>query len=277
MSIPRKHHFLPRWYLARWEDDGALCEFRRHGPSKELKGLRRSASATGYRVGLYDLPGAPEEDAVSIETEFLQVIDDRGARAVRMVEESRFAGPADKTGLVQFVLSMIHRSPERIEYLHNRLESDLEDNALFEGEGPDIYRRGALEVFSELVQSGSMIGRMMKYSAFVITLGKGGRGLLTSDSPILMSHALAEQDSFVMLPLSPNRILVLADNRGIPEYLYRQHPKKLSGAINDAVVVQAKEVVISSNDQQRRFIENRLGLNTAPLDPVSGLVRWKLS
>jgi hypothetical protein len=276
MPIPQKHHFLPRWYLARWETDGLLREFRRHGPAGELKGLHRSAAATGYRVGLYTVPGEPEESATAIETDFLQIIDDRGARAVRMAEESRIAGPADKGGLVQFVLSMVHRSPERIEYLHGRLEGDLSAHPLFEGEGPEIYRRGALGVFSELVQSDRMIDRMMRYSAFVMTLGNGARKLLTSDSPIMMSHGLFEPDSFIIMPLSPERLLILADDDGIPKHLATQPPKRLSGAINDGVTVQAKEIVIASDERQRRFIDNRLGRNTAPLDPVSGLVRWQI-
>jgi hypothetical protein len=277
MPIPLKHHFLPRWYLARWENDGSLREFRRHGPKGELKGLRRSAAATGYRVGLYTMPGEPLENAASIETDFLQIIDDRGARAVRMAEEELIiAGPADKVGLMQFVISMIHRSPERIDYLHGRLESDLSKLPLFEGEGPDTYRRGALGVFSELVQSSRMIDRLMHYSTFVMKLGDGAHKLLTSDSPIMMSHGLFEPDSFIVMPLSPDRILILSDDRKIPEYLARQRPKQLSGAINDAVTAQAKEIVIATDERQRRFIENRLGRNTAPLDPISGLVRWQI-
>ena len=251
MSHPRKHHYLPEWYLSRWKrpwnGDEVVWEFDRVGPQKELQARYRHPSATGYAVDLYTMPNLDAEKAVEIETKFLQIIDDRGAKAVFMAEQNQAAGPKDKVGLVQFMLSMLHRSPERINYLERRLAQDLADNPLFYGEGPSVFRAGALNTFAELVQSQLMIDRMMQMRTFVINLVDEAHDLLTSDCPFLMSNGIAHKDAFVMLPTGPRTLIMLAENKDLAEHLAGHGGKVLSKAMNDAVTIQAKKLVFGPN------------------------------
>jgi len=122
-----------------------------------------------------------------------------------MAERNEIAGPADKLGLVQYMLSMLHRSPDRIDYLEKRLAEDLTKSPLFDKEDPAVFRAGALNVFVDLVQSQAMIERMMAMSTFVINLGDQAHDLLTSDSPLMMSNGMAHKDAFVILPTGPPR------------------------------------------------------------------------
>ena len=284
MSTPRKHHFLPEWYLSRWKKqfngEDVIWEFARVGPRQQLRSRYRHPAATGYAKDLYTIPTQGHEDPSAIETKLLQVIDDRGAKAVMMAEVNQKAGPEDKIGLVQFMLSMIHRSPERIGFLEKKLTQRLAHNPLFADVTDSSFRGGALDVFVDLVQSSLMINRMMELSVFVITIGEGGHDLLTGDSPIMMSNGLAHEDAFIMLPTGPRTLIMLAQYKAVPDHLASHDGKVLSKAMNDAIAVQAKRLVFGPDKKQQRFIDNRL--NRAQLqksdavDPITGLVKWKI-
>ncbi|WP_086606362.1 DUF4238 domain-containing protein [Erythrobacter donghaensis] len=284
MTSPRKHHYLPEWYLSRWKrawgSEEVIWEFGRVGPERLLHSRYRHPAATGYAIDLYTIPDAPPSQAARIETEFLQVIDDRGAKAVSMAERNEIASVQDKGALVQFLLSMLHRSPDRIAYLEGRLADDLSSNPLFEGQQSSYFRAAALDVFTDLVQSQVMIDRMMQLSAFVITLHQSAHDLLTSDNPLMISNGMAHRDAFVMLPIDPRKILILAENVDIPKHMAGHDGKTLAKAINDAVVVQAKKLVFGADRRQLRFIDNRLSRPNHHLaraiDPIMGLVKWKI-
>ena len=284
MRPPRKHHYLPEWYLSRWkrqwEGYEVLWEFGRVGPKKELHSRYRDPSATGYALDLYTIPNREPEHAAKIETEILQVVDDRGARAVAMVENNEVLEPEDKAGLVQFMLSMLHRSPERIAFIERRLASDVSGSGLFEGQDPALFRAAALKVFVELIQSEPMKNVMMQMSTFVIRLSDDAHDLLTSDSPLMMSNGMAHKDAFVLLPTGPRMLIMLAKERALPEHVANHRGKVVSKAMNDAVVVQAKRLVFGANNKQKRFIDNRLNrpeLQSAKaIDPITGIVSWKI-
>lgn len=284
MAPPRKHHYLPEWYLSRWKrtwgSEDVIWEFGRVGPQRHLHARYRHPAATGYAIDLYTIPDAPPGQAAQIETEFLQVIDDRGAKAVSLVEQNEIASIQDKGALVQFLLSMLHRSPERIAYLENRLADDLSSNPLFEGQESSYYRAAALDVFTDLVQSQIMIDRMMQLSAFVISLHENAHDLLTSDNPLMISNGMAHRDAFVMIPIGPRKILIMAENVEIPKHMAGHDGNTLAKAINDAVVVQAKKLVFGADRKQMRFIDNRLNRPNHHLaraiDPIVGLVKWKI-
>lgn len=259
---------------------GSYLEFGRVGPHKKLHARYRHPSATGYALDLYTMPNQTPEAAADIETKLLQVIDDRGAKALLMAEMNEAPGPEDKAGLVQFMLSMLHRSPERIDFLEKRLAQELADNPLFENEHSSTFRAGALDVFVDLVQSEMMISRMMEMSTFVVTIGEAANDLLTSDSPLMMSNGLGHRDAFIILPTGPRTLIMLAKNRDLPQHMAKHGGKVISKAMNDAVTVQAKKLVFAPDKRQERFIDNRLNRLSRKLsqsvDPITGLVKWKI-
>lgn len=284
MQPPRKHHFLPEWYLSRWKrpwrNVEVIWEFARAGPQNKLVSRYRHPSGTGYAKDLYTIPDRDPHQAVEIETKLLQIIDDRGAKALSMAELNQAAGPEDKAGLVQFMLSMLHRSPDRIAYLESKLADVLSSNPLFKDDDEAIYRTGALSVFTDLIQSEMVIGRMMEMSTFIITLHEAAHDLLISDIPLMMSKGLGHKNAFVILPASPRSLVMLAENKELPEYMARHDGKVLSKAMNDAVVIQAKKFVIGADRKQTRFIDNRLNRPNRhvsdAIDPVTGLMAWKI-
>ncbi len=120
----------------------------------------------------------------------------------------------------------------------------------------------------------------MQLSTFVINLGEGAFDLLTGDSPLMISNGMAHKDAFVILPTGPRTLVMLAENEALPKHMASHSGKVLSKAMNDAVTVQAKKLVIGADRSQERFVDNRLNRSNTSLakaiDPVTGLVKWKI-
>jgi hypothetical protein len=85
MSIPRKHHYLPQFFLNRWCIEGRLTEFRR--PHGILVSKRRYPAATCYATDLYT--DESQNDPVArqaLESGFMQEVDDRAANSLVWLE-----------------------------------------------------------------------------------------------------------------------------------------------------------------------------------------------
>ena len=99
MSIPRKHHYVPVFFLKQWAGaDGRLCEY------KSLRGqilTRRTFPAgTGYEKDLYRGEGFPEALAQAVESKFMHMVDTEANYALdKIVRGDRT--PADRHTLRQ--------------------------------------------------------------------------------------------------------------------------------------------------------------------------------
>lgn len=257
-----------------------MWEFRRVGPHGKLHQRQSYPAGTGYQSHLYSSPDLPPELAATIERDFLQQVDDRGAKALQAMEANQPYGAAEREALVEFLCSMLHRSPGRIRYLEQRLANDLSSNAVFEGVPENFFRHYALEVFLQLAQSNSLRGRLEKFRPFVVNIGRDGFELMTSDRPLLLSDGLHHRDAFVAIPIGPWQILFLAERGSVAQQFIGRTAKQLSRAVNDAIIRQAENLVISQSGQQASFVERRLGVPGEPLagpyQETIGLVRWQL-
>ncbi|HEX7857492.1 MAG TPA: DUF4238 domain-containing protein [Sphingobium sp.] len=282
MSIPRKHHYLPQSYLDRWAGpDAKVYSFvRPRGAGDKLDVKAHPVSAVAYQRDLYRLPeGGNERYQQRVELEFLQRIDDRAAVALDKLDNGVPASLEDRVGLAQFLLSLLHRTPGRLQWLHNDLARRMADVPNFDPvRDYDLVRRGMLDVFVDMVGSDQMVAMMYGMKVYRMEMGPSRFDLLTSDRPTMLSNGLDEQDGFLMLPYSPRRIVILAHDKHVPDAFTHQDPDKLVRALNDAVVSQAEHVVIGRSAEQRRFIENRFLFPTDPLKAHAGpdgIHRWE--
>ena len=91
-NAPRKHHYLPIFYLKRWAGlDGRACEFSR--PFKEIVPRRAHPAGTGYAIDLYSMQGFPPELAQQIEEKFFRATDSLAADALKRLETNGPGGP----------------------------------------------------------------------------------------------------------------------------------------------------------------------------------------
>lgn len=282
MSIPGKHHYLPEWFIRRWADaDECVSEYRRT-PNGKLWIKRRHPAATGYMHNLYanDSKADPLQRQ-ALELVFMQKVDSRAADALAYIEQHR-RKPWDWTlrgAWSRFLKSLLHRSPERVAYITNRVK-DYESGELIPDlearytsvAGPDdpptfdewLAQAGSItadlrERLIKMLIDSDLIGDTINSMYWrVHTLEKLEFGLVAGDLPLMMSNGLGHEGSFIMLPIAPTRLFIAAHNLDVIHSFTLQYPSGLELAVNDAVARQSSHIVIARDDALRGFVDERL-------------------
>jgi hypothetical protein len=293
MSIPIKHHFLPEFYQRGWTGaDEKVTVFTR--PRDRLIAQRNFPSQTGYEKELYAVESRTDPAArQALETEVMSPVDNGAARFLdhirnRIGEE---ANPDDGDAWATFIISLLHRSPFMVQKLKESLNAmegtvlkdvrdaveklrgdevaqAVEDAAL--GENPRRLPEAFAKLLPMLINNERTRDALRSMEWAVTTLADGAHSLLTSDNPLLMSNGIAYQNSFIILPVGPRSLFIGAHRRDVIEAFSAQGARALSLAMNDAVVRQARHFVISADDRQRKFVDNRLLRGKQPDNDFGG-------
>lgn len=288
MSAPRDHHFLPKFYLSRWVDAGVgeLWEYSR--PRDVVVVRRRSPKGTGKQEHLYSILGEVDPQLrEQVELRLMSPLDNAAAAALNTIERTgqRPADKAQRDGWARFVMSLMHRSPRRLAYLENLIrnhvvEATPEDEVTYRelrrpADPPTLDRlfadgdetrlsRSRAVLLRSLVDS-TMIGNVIVSMTWgIVQVGKPKHGLLTCDDPVLLSNGLDHDRSFIALPVAPDRLFIAANDRNVIQAFADQDSAAFERGFNDAICHQADKIVIGRSNQQRRFVENRLGRCAPP-------------
>lgn len=267
MSIPRKHHYLPEFYLRRWALNGQVFRYvRPKGKDGPLDCRRKPPSAIGYERDLYHLPDI-DEPVVSqqLESEFFQRIDDRAAVALQKLDRLERGSVADRVALSQFVISLLHRSPGRLTSMRSELSSRVDGAPYADLEGDEferVLKATCNRLLASLVESNDAEALVSSFKAFRIDVSGSKKSLLTSDCPVTISAQLVANDAFMILPYAPNRLLILTHHEAIANAFSSQPPDVLVAGINQAVVEQSEDVIVAYDKKATRMID-RLFLRPA--------------
>jgi uncharacterized protein DUF4238 len=275
----KKHHYIPKFYLKQWAGgDGRLCEFSR--PFKRVVPRRTHPDGTGYQRGLYTFNELPPVLADFIESQFLQLADDRACATLKeLLIDNVDVGADAKSAWSRFLMTLMHRNPERIAHLRASVTANLPTE--LERFRPTYEARGfsnflsfkefcmsltssdlqgiALHAIRRLMDSellGTTLNRMIWG---VMTNETARHNLLTSDRPVTMSNGLARPDGHVLLPISPTRLFIAVNNIETARHFEQMKRGKLLEHVNHRVASQAYNYVYGDDDRQLRFVENRLG------------------
>lgn len=281
MQEGQKHHYIPVFYLKQWQgSDGRVCEISR--PFKKVVPRRTHPDGTGYIRGLYTIPDAPPEAADYLETEFLKKADDLASRALRRMLDGKMQFPPDMmSAWSRFILSLLHRTPEAMERALTRVSTGYAEEIEAVGiryaslRGPNdpetieefkqtvmpfAIRRFLVEHVISIIDSENVCVALSNMTWGVMTMHQQRFSLLTSDRPIVMTNGLARDDAHIVMPISPKHIFIAARNERVAGEIRRMADNgELTLALNDKVARQARKYVYSTDDQQLRFIANRLG------------------
>ncbi|MEN2747144.1 DUF4238 domain-containing protein [Sphingomonas sp. T9W2] len=108
-SPPREHHFVTQSWIKRFgDDDGQLYSYDHDTGEVKFRSSKKIMKITD----LYTLDRAGADDT-SIETQDLQVIDDRGAKAMSAVLGGDTSDNA-RTALAEYFSVQIMRDPQRL-------------------------------------------------------------------------------------------------------------------------------------------------------------------
>src|SRR5262249_15309640 len=116
MNEPRRHHYIPQFYLSNWcNADGDLWSYHRI-PTKLIINKVRPKSA-GYEKELYTLAHLPAEARQSVEKYVTADVDNRAATALQKMTKSKSAEGLtgkDRLGWAQFIVSLPIRNPDAV-------------------------------------------------------------------------------------------------------------------------------------------------------------------
>jgi hypothetical protein len=297
MSIPKKHHYLPQFFIRRWIDaEGKLAEYRR--PRDKLIVKRKRPAETGDIVDLYANESKSDPvEGQALELLFMQKVDHGAARALAHIDDhgTKPNDPELRDAWTRFLMSLMHRTPERVKYLTAKVK-EYEDGRLnrelrekYESlRGPDdppdfdswLKAQGPLTPdlrvrLLKLLIDSKRIGNAlndMKWSVF--TLDRPRFGFLTGDHPIMISNGIGIRKGFILLAISPSQLFIGANDPQIVSSFETQRPNGLEQAVNDACTRQSHHVIVARDDSQTAFVNKRFLRQPAPVGP-NGFVTWK--
>lgn len=276
------HHYIPQFYSKQWVGkDGRLCEFSR--PHGAAKSQRKTPKAAGYLRDLYTVPGLPPESQSILEDRFFRQTDQAASDALdfMLANTSGFGDmPARlRSGWSRFLLSLVHRSPERVEQLRAKLRIELETRVSEIEQNYHAQRQpGEPETFGELwslierdveritwavllerVIDSKTVGTFINEMHWsIVTFNEAPHSLMTSDWPVCMSNGITRPDGFVALPVSPTQAFLATNTQDVEAMLRRDDAKTFHAYLNDTVVRQAVRYVYATDDRQLRFVDARL-------------------
>ena len=288
-GVPKRHHYVPVFYLKKWlTSDGKLVEFSR--PYRDVIERRKYPRATGFVDGLYLIDNLPDHLQAWVEQVFLQKVDSDAARArdALLVRGVRSLTRLEKSNWIRFLLSLLHRRPEKIGYLHQlwaakieEIDRDLRENWLLRRRPQDPMTYDEMKTTTDPYGSAKMLAQLLANvmdSKFLgdhiinmiwcVVRWKTGHPLLTSDRPLVTTNGFAQEDAHCAIALD-TRTLFLAANNQRTLLGMTQMKKRLAEVYNDRVVAAAHLYAYSRDKGLHSFVANRFQRDLE-------LLRWDL-
>lgn len=285
MDEPKKHHYIPAFYLRGWErpETGKLVEFRKLPGKLGIKEV--TAQYTGFQKLLYSY--ASDDDAGmdhTFESEYLSSLDNDGANALRAINEPdpQFTDEV-KVTWSRLMVSLMTRSPEDVDafkkcskFMHANPSPMRQRLIASMCEELDIDPREVEEVMASLrpqdisFTAFKALGHLMEWNKLIPVLCamtwrvrdlQGAKNtLLISDRPVLNNQELAMPSGMLAMPVSPTRLLILHGSKSSDADHLRYSSEDVAvRSCNKLIVEAARQYVWSTSQDQERFVGNRIG------------------
>jgi hypothetical protein len=282
VSQPKKHHFLPVFYLRQWAgEDGRLVQFSKPF-GNVVKPRRGHPESMGWMPRLYAREAVAEEFAHRFETLFLSPVDSQAAEALRVMLDPAaamaFTG-TQKLSWARFMNSLLARMPEDIAKLKEHAPKEwvgsirgLREKYLAHRELTDpptlddfleaptgTFMSDVPFIVAEVILGHERLQQVIADMHWAVLVTDGAdHEMLTSDRPLVHTQSLNARDSHLLLPIGPRRLLAAAHERKFVDYLQGWGLNALVKRVNEYVVGSADRYVFGSHDRQLRFIQNRM-------------------
>ncbi len=292
---PRRHHYLPEFYLQRWANStGQLTEFQKL-PTGKLSVKPKFPRATAFEMDGYTSPGLAPTEAQHLELEFFGPIDSDAATVMNKLDLTKGQVPSereDRLKWARFLVTMMMRSPEDVAAIKAGVakawrQESPERRAKYEKEfplgdwptfddflartTPEYLDQVALKLFKRLLDSDKMVEEISKMLQFFVQLEPGQLRLVTSDRPIYVSSHLMDPDYHIVLPVSEDWVYVAARSWKTHLNLVNKGSQFFRD-INKGCVQRAVKFVYTKDEDNRPFIEKHFGKK--PVEPfMSALQR----
>lgn len=280
---PKKHHFIPQFYLKRWTTDDSkggkklykFTEVQKEGrPSVHFK--MHTPAQVGYGKDLYTIKGTPSE--AYIETDILGEFDEAGSNAIENILKERGISERSKSIISEFISVLARRNPS----IHNNivcicnywnkeilniLKKSHSKEAYEEFERSEKKKRNnfqykVLETLSEIIK-GKTLGEEIKKKFFYLFFSERN-DVLTSDRPIvsgkyfLRDIGIKEKGiSYFVFPINPNAIIIATNSKqSLKLILSKKH--LLIAAFNKTICHTCDKFVIGKSLENEDVIRTYL-------------------
>lgn len=276
----REHHYVPRFLLRPWTQDGNLNGYYWDPFLFQVKVRSKGVAYFCKKIDLLTLSGRGAK-ADLIETEFFGRIDDLGAKSAAKLRD---CDPdeltlEERTDFARLLLSLDARRPSSVtklsrEYpvaLAKALNEDPEIEKAFSdakvSEEPLVYwernlgfsrEDQALLTLQRLVDNPIVGERLLNANWIVVRLKQDHGTLLISDRPLVRIHAFDHENALWALPLGPNLLFIASNSMHTIsniESLGRREVRKL---MNISSINQIDKFIFASDDTNRPLIEKSL-------------------
>ncbi|MBU1306948.1 MAG: DUF4238 domain-containing protein [Alphaproteobacteria bacterium] len=286
---PKKHHYIPAFYLSRWANgaDGRLCQYSK--PFDRVVANRRHPESTGFVERLYELEGVDEELAQQVESKFFSPVDSAAADALALMEAEGNRAQWDirrRSAWSRFLHAMLVRAPEDIQEFKagwSRLMlADLngEWQARYEEikkpTDPPTYQaymraipeanhnRSAMRALAGIIDSENAGLKMNQMIWAVIDTPADEYPLLTSDRPIIRTNGMMVENGHLVIPIGPRKMFVAAKDQAALAVIRGMKPRQLVRESNRQVCDYAVKYVYGVDDSQIDFVRKHLGTKEQP-------------
>lgn len=275
MVAPKKHHFLPIFYLKQWASEtGTIVEFSK--PYGEVVKPRRvNPAATGYINRLYAIDGFPDEFAQEIETEFLSPIDSKAAEAQKLLLSEQTLSSAQRYAWARFIATLMLRMPDDIMNLKASL-NELYTSIIpaFEGvynhtphNSDDHFDRVSEQVIAlspqhamlrlrEIMSNRRLLDGLLRMEW--LTLHVPDYDFITSDRPVIFESPFDGSKGWLACPISPNHVFFAYHNNDTRIQIRAANPKAIRLKFNSLIAMSSKRLAYANNDKHLRFIQKRM-------------------
>jgi hypothetical protein len=281
VNDPKKHHYLPVFYLKRWarNPDGKLVSFRKW-PRGRINPLRLHPPGIGYQSLLYSLKGKPDALAQQLETSFMKPVDTMASEALDQLEAQGGRGPWNnrlRQAWAMFIRSLFLRMPSDIEALKVTLRdnwvliakdyeegyqllrkpSDPATVVEFAAQSADRLENMAIQAVPGLANNQHVTELLMNLHWFVTDVRADDFELLTGDRPVKMSPLLLD-DAFVSLPIGPRKMFWGVRYPSLESYVRLNQSRGWPAVQNRELLRRSNHLAIARNDGPLAFVRKHL-------------------
>lgn len=285
---PKRHHFLPVFYLKRWAGpDRRIVEFSKPYGEK-VKPRKTFPAGTAYAADLYSFEGVPPDQKQLVESVFFGPADGRAADALALLESDQWRNPwpnALRQIWATFMVGLLVRMPDDIaalkelytegwydttpaeeaEYQTGRSANDPETLLqLLKSVDATFLNNAAIELLPKFAaEIENLLLTLMNMRWIVTNVPDGNLQLLTSDRPLLRSP-LGRPDALWQLPIGPRKMFWAVKDRDAERQLSQNLRPDWVRLANQEALKRANRLAFASNDAPLRFVQKHLASDPEP-------------
>ncbi len=292
---PRKHHFVPRFLLARWADSKNKVTYFQWHADAVLRPGRCGPRGVGFEEHLYSQRDATGVLDPAIEKEFFApVIDDPGALVLDKLRPGAIhrLTDADRRTWSRFLVAQLIRVPSMVQYVKEKgrqlMLNDIDSVELpgaiqaklgsltltqyLEADAGWVLDNASLRALEAIIGSAVLNSVFLDATWDVIDVKASNLDLVIGDRPLLLEGRMSEQYLF-MLPLSPTCAFVATNESAVLRKLSGDKVRDVVAAFNKESTSVASTYVYATGQHHERMIERYLRKSIDPDDRhiVSGL------